>query len=315
MQEKSQPLDGQPEFVFNSLRQVLLTVTALYPTATPQHSLRLPPLTDRIAKKHSVLNQLQKHFRAHQKLFIDVVLHGSAATNEIVSNWSDIDIIAIVRQGVVNETPAFLTARACLRQAEKMLYKFDPWQHHGIQVITEADLRFYPEFFLPLVVLRHGVSLIRRRPRQLTFFIRDSSNESRERFKQTVQLLHTANRHGELRHHGKGGVYLKENFKNANQTFYQFKYFTSVILLLPSLFLEVLEGPVLKKESFARLTSYSTERELELVRACEKVRLLAPQEKMSGGAVPPTMQNTLGANYFKRAARLARHLWHIYEVQ
>lgn len=315
LQQKSNVLDHEPKFVFDTLRQVVEAATKLYPATEPQRYLKISPLTPVLVERQPTLGRLRKQFSSHRKLFVDVVLHGSAATNELIVNWSDVDIIAILRSSVLTNTTAFLAARNCLCQAEKVIYQFDPWQHHGIQVITEADMRFYPEYFMPLTVLERGASLLHHRSSRLGFSLRNSVIESRERFKKTVRLLQVAGRSGELHHHGRKGVYLKENFKNSEKTFYQFKYFVSIILLLPSLFLEVIEEPILKKDSFSRITRYCSEKELELVRACEAVRALAPRERMSQGAISKAMQVVLGNRYLERSSRLAQCLWKAYEAQ
>ena len=307
---KSRPLDDEPAYVFDGFRRQFKSAYQLFPRGTARRIVRPTRLT--LSRgTNDVVRAVVKHFRIFEKYFAEVVVHGSVATGETVPNWSDLDIIAVLKDEVFETTDSLLAARQALHQAEEWLPKFDRWQHHGIQVITEADLRYYPESFLPLVVWRRGVALYGKQP--LQFWLRDSKEESERRFNSIVLLCAEAARTGEFKHHGQGGVYLKENGANKQQTFYQFKYFVSVMLLLPSLWLELVEGPIFKKDSFEKIARYFTERELELVRACEQVRSLAPRVRLTGEVIPVAMLTKLGPNYFSRAASLTRLMWRRYE--
>ena len=311
-QRKSRALDDEPTHVWELFREQIGALSEEWPRGGKRRVVQLAKVRGQKGAAGALLVDIQRLLKPGQRYWRDVIIHGSVATGEVVSGWSDVDLLVIARESAWADAESFLRARACLRAVEERMYEFDPWQHHGVQVVAEDDLRFYPESWLPLVVLRHGASLLGAG--KLTFSVRDSREEREERFQGIVKLFEQAVVAGELRHHGKDGVFLQDDFRNAAKTFYQFKYFVSVVLLLPSLWLELVEAPVFKKDSFYLIDEHFSEGDLELVRACEAVRRLSPTVKRRGSEIPREMQAALGVEYFKRAKRLSRRLWNAYEI-
>lgn len=239
--------------------------------------------------------------------FVTVFGHGSAFDGTALRNWSDVDVVAIVKDEVFADGARLKKLRECILRAEEEILKIDPWQHHGIQAMTELDLEFYPESWLPAVVWNEGRVLVGAREIELK--LRDCAPDLAGRWWSWQKLFARAVIDGCLDHHCKGGVCLQSEWRNADVAFYQFKYFVSVVLMMPSAWLQFVGQPVYKAESFELMKNYFSEAELELVWACERVRALAPiawkdDEQFRSGLVPQVMRDALGSNYLERASNL-----------
>jgi hypothetical protein len=307
LQKKSDVLKDEPDYVIDLFRLQLLNAYNLYPELKGGTSLSFEKF---VVPK--LLSRIVQGFQEKADYFVDVILYGSCATCEIIPNWSDVDVFAILKQKSFENLGNFINLRNFLISIEDELYKFDPFQHHGIQFVAEADLRFYPEYFLPLETLKHGKSLIEAG--KVDFSIRHSFTEKENRFYGIVNLFKQSAKTGILKHHARKGVYLEENFKNREDNFYQLKYFISVILLLPSLFIELIDKPIYKKYSFEKIGEYFKESELALIKKCEEARLGCENICLKKNEIPGEIIKILGKDYLKRGARLANILLNKYEV-
>lgn len=262
--------------------------------------------------KYQPVRQLAKAFDGLREELAYALVFSSVATQDIVTHWSDLDVLVVVKNDALFDARRFRDLRAKLLAAEDYLYQFDPWQHHGIQYLTETDLRFYSEAWLPAAALRQGASLLRETT--LTLSVRESAAEQVAALYRVAGVLAEAAKAGELQHHCKGGVCLQENFTQAEDNFYQLKYFLSAVLLLPSLFLAAVGMPVYKRESFEKIQEYFTEEELELVRACERVRKLFTSLRAKKNGIPIEVRAVLGRDYLRRAGQLGKRITRQYEI-
>jgi hypothetical protein len=85
-------------------------------------------------------------------LFKAVIVHGSIATNEVV-NYSDFDGLLIVKDNYRSDP----RLGVFLNRSMKIVYDFDPLQHHGWFVITESELNVYPECRLPQIIFESSM--------------------------------------------------------------------------------------------------------------------------------------------------------------
>lgn len=312
LQEKSKALNSEPEYSIGLFGQQISHVLAFYPQGKPTHQLTLPRFRIPSDRKHEPIRRLAASLRHLRSDLQTALIFSSVASREAIPHWSDVDILVIIRNDVFSNPSRLTQLRTKLQKLESHLYTFDPWQHHGFQFITESDLQFYPESFLPLAALRDAASLLA--PTTLTLAVRESLIERRQYFLNVVQTLIQADQDSVLRHHPKDGIYLQDKYRNQGNTFYQFKYFISVILLLPSLFIGLVEQPIAKKESFTRIKQYFNPSELEFLLACERVRLLFQDICPKANEIPDAVRPVLGKNYFARAAQFALRLRAGYEA-
>ena len=91
--------------------------------------------------------------------FRSLYLHGSLSTMDYVKGVSDFDTFGILRKEVVCSSESLLKIRKDIQKIWSFLYKIDPLQHHGINLISEQDMNFYPQHFFPLNLLNFSTTL------------------------------------------------------------------------------------------------------------------------------------------------------------
>ncbi len=89
--------------------------------------------------------------KSFSHLFHSVIVHGSVATNEVIS-YSDFDGLLIIKDKFYESKEL----KNFKKKSIKLIYEFDPFQHHGWFQIKESDLDNYSESFLPLEVFRNS---------------------------------------------------------------------------------------------------------------------------------------------------------------
>lgn len=88
-----------------------------------------------------------------------VLIHGSLATNEEIP-YSDFDALVILKDEVFKSPKRLANAAINLSKCYSLMLEFDPLQHHGWFVMSEVDLKAYPERYLPPEVLPYCCSLL-----------------------------------------------------------------------------------------------------------------------------------------------------------
>ena len=86
-------------------------------------------------------------------------LFASGATMDYVSGWSDHDTLAVLRRETVLDPTRLRQARRHLFRSRRFFHSNDPLQH-GHFVVTEADLPYYPETFMPLFMFEYSKTLL-----------------------------------------------------------------------------------------------------------------------------------------------------------
>lgn len=185
--------------------------------------------------KNECVRSMQKYLEKEcGYLLIGVILHGSVATGEEI-DYSDCDVLAILRREVFESNAKLRHVAWRLFRAKKFMNKFDPLQHHGWFVLSEDDLLTYPEYYLPLEVLRRSKALfppeglkVRLKP----IFDKEKNRESFQRLSM--------------------GVIRRLSEVPPIRNLYELKGLMSQFMLLPSLYVQVRDGRgVFKKDSFA----------------------------------------------------------------
>ena len=151
-------------------------------------------------------------------------VHGSLGTYEEIP-YSDFDALVILRNEVF-ETPARLATVAYkLSQARAIMLDFDPLQHHGWFVLTEAQLKAYPAPYFPLALYSHAKSLLPATSLQLTVPTQSPPGEAWEH---SFRVLSTS-----IMHRVAGMRY--------PSNMYELKFMLSQFMLLPALYVQARE--------------------------------------------------------------------------
>lgn len=88
-------------------------------------------------------------------------LHGSFATKDYVTGWSDVDTLAVVSKETVSNPERILELRNKMYHMRYFLYRIDPLQHHGSIVISEYDLGNYCKVYFPAEIFKFSKSFFR----------------------------------------------------------------------------------------------------------------------------------------------------------
>ncbi|NVK02147.1 MAG: nucleotidyltransferase domain-containing protein [Oceanospirillaceae bacterium] len=179
--------------------------------------------------------------------FKAVILHGSYGDNTPVAGWSDIDIFCVLSRELATCPESLKKLRRELNKIHKLMLLVDPLQHHGVQIVTEYDLNNYSSNFVPMAALAKGRSLLASQSVVLRYKAnKQITNNSAEI---VVNNLLSAKDSGEFKTHSKSGIYLPYN-RSEGHYMYQLKYFISMNLLFPALFLSDINCPCHKADSF-----------------------------------------------------------------
>jgi len=178
---------------------------------------------------HLVCTQLSELVLAkYASLFHSIIVHGSIATDEVVY-YSDFDGLVILR----DENFQSRIFKSFIKESMKIIYQFDPLQHHGWFSIKKSDLRAYDQTVFPIELFEQSKVIFPYHEVQLE--VKPAPDTD---FKKPLRRL-TASLQTKL----------DRNFYPKNQ--YQLKSFLSEIMLLPSLYFQATQGHgIFKRDSF-----------------------------------------------------------------
>jgi hypothetical protein len=183
--------------------------------------------------KNSHVLKMMEFLSGSKVDLIGAYVHGSLGTYEEVP-FSDFDALIILKDDVF-EIPERLSRVACkICSAQSIMFDFDPLQHHGWVVLSETDLRSYPEERFPRELFRHAKSLLPEQGGILEICTQDSGKDIRQGFQNLCNSV--AKRIARRRSIG---------------NIFELKILLSQFMLLPSLYIENRDGRgIYKKFSF-----------------------------------------------------------------
>jgi len=162
-----------------------------------------------------------------------VYLHGSLGTCEEIP-FSDFDALVIIKDEVFKIPDRLARVALKINSAQAIMFDFDPLQHHGWFVLTEADLKSYPEDYFPIELFRHAKSLFPDQGLELRIWAQDPSESIRQAFD---NLIHSVTK------------LIARNKSHKNM--YWLKILLSQLMLLPTLYVEIRDQKgIYKKFSF-----------------------------------------------------------------
>ena len=161
-----------------------------------------------------------------------VLLHGSLATLDYVKDYSDLDTVVIISKRAFSSSWELERFRKLYRRSLGYLYWFDPLQHHGHIILTEWDLSWYSENLLPLEVFENSRSLTGE-GLDICFSLRDSKSDGVNEFARVVSVFKD-----------------RAVMSYVPGTPWSAKSFLSELMLLPSIYCQVLGHRCDKKTSF-----------------------------------------------------------------
>lgn len=165
---------------------------------------------------------------------VGAYVHGSLGTYDALA-YSDFDALVILKNEVF-ATPGRLAAAAWkLSRAQSIMLNFDPLQHHGWFVLTEAQLSAYPDHVFPVVLFDFAKSLLSERGRRLTLRVEDVPEARQAAFRELSSRIIDS---------------IACRLLPSN--IYELKLLLSQFMLLPALYVHARDGRGVYKEAQLR---------------------------------------------------------------
>ncbi len=301
-QDKDSVIKEKPSFVFDMFVEHLDSVYESLPITTNKVDVDLLKFSrkDYQDKDLDFIIEIQNEIHKND-IFSSFLIHGSCADLNMVPGWSDFDAIAVLKKGSLSRENRYQAFETC-QKIEKIMRTLDPYQHHGIHFIHEKEMSSFPSLYLPFDLLKDTKCLLGNK--SITVGRVDSAMQESARFSGIVKTLAKASETGVLRHHAKDGKYLLENYEDPD-TMYQLKYLMCVVMLLPTLWLNLRGTYCQKSESYILIKKYFSGEDLEFLEACSSIRFDWKKSYHAGNTIPEQVKKALGKNYLARAAKFA----------
>lgn len=189
--------------------------------------------------KNLCVRRMMRKLQALQESLYGAYLHGSLASMDDI-RYSDFDALVIVKEEVCADPERLARTAYALNGLRKIMFAYDPLQHHGWFVLTTADLRCYCDAYFPLELFRHARSLLPGTGTVVSARPRDSRREYEETLNRALNNIER---------------------KLANSGFpkdaFALKSLLSEIMLLPALFIQATRGQAIyKADSFQAAARY-----------------------------------------------------------
>ena len=162
-------------------------------------------------------------------------VHGSFGSHEQVQGVSDIDLLLILNEAALVSVERLVQLQTIIHRCRYFLYENDPLQHHGIFILLDIDLDYYPQHFFPTQLFKHGYALMGSG--FFDFRIRDDAAERQAIFDATLDYLIATN-------------------PMKIDSLYHKKIYLSVVQLLPIAYLQKQGIFMYKKYSFDTFYTY-----------------------------------------------------------
>lgn len=189
---------------------------------------------------HCLFSKLYENLAPINKYVKSFLIHGSLSTLDY-TNYSDVDTYLVLKREIFSDVRTIRYVRKVITNTLPLLYEFDPLQHHGFFIVTEMDLDYYPETYLPLKSMEYGTLLMGEK--ELHISVRSSRLEN----EYSLWVM---------------AYSFREMFINKKHPddLFSLKRYTSRLLLLPSLYLETFfEQYLYKRDSFSVAQKYFSE--------------------------------------------------------
>lgn len=260
------------------------------------------------------VNRLRKYLKDHLANYLTgACIHGSLASDEEVQ-YSDLDASLILNDTAFNDLETFRKIVRMIWQAQYLLHKQDPLQHHGFFILTNDDLAHHTYKRFPPQLFHESRSLLDDQELVLRISMRpEAPEERRESFQRMLNAV-------------------KEKFqeKHYPENYFDLKLLLSQLMLLPTLYLQAKGHDVKKAESFllarkefrewewtpietaTRIRSqwqYSSPMWIRFIRRLYRNPFLSTLlEKRFGPTISPDLDVLLNQDFYKRSLILLERM-------
>ena len=187
----------------------------------------------------------------YSKLFYAVIVHGSVATNDVIK-YSDFDGLLIIKDQYLGSKEL----ESFKKESMKIIYNFDPLQHHGWFQIIESDLKNYPENYLPVTTLEYA-KLIYPKEKRLELCLK--IDQDLDYKSSLIRMLNQFEK--------------READHWRPRNIYQVKSLLSQVMLIPCLYFSAINNDgIFKRESFQAVKLNFTKSEWMPIKTATDIR-------------------------------------------
>jgi hypothetical protein len=182
-------------------------------------------------------------------------VHGSLGTYEEIP-YSDFDALVIIKDEVFENTKRLSQVALKLIKAKKIMYEMDPLQHHGWFILTENDLKNYPQTYFPHELFEYARSIFPEKGSKLKIYFNPEDQDYKKPF---FDLTNSIIKQIEL--------------GRIPKNVYQLKGILSQFMLLPALYVQARDKKsVYKKYSFDMAKKDFSEEDWEIMDEISEIR-------------------------------------------
>ena len=237
---------------------------------------------------------LKNDIKSYFKHFI---VHGSISSNDYIKGWSDLDTFVVLKDEILSDEKKVIKLRKILKNFYKRLIKISLFQHHGLIIYTEKDLRNYLKGFLPIQALEKNFNLLSNEKIVINS-IKQKKNLSLNSLKDRLNYLKDANLTGFYKHHSFKGRNLKTPLKAGRNELYQLFCHIGYILNIPILYFDSTGRSVHKKKSFVKFYDEIKDYEIiSIIKKSEKIRKIWANKKIKNNEIPKWIIDIIGEHY------------------
>lgn len=190
------------------------------------NNFQIKPYSD--PKNFCLIKKIQELINGgNSYIFYCVIIHGSLSTDENIP-YSDFDGLLILKDKYCESKDL----KKFINESTKIIYEFDPLQHHGWFIITERELLTYPQTYFPFELFEFSRLIYPGKEIELKIMLNDE-------YDYHEPFMHLSN------------SILDQIRKSPPQNIYTLKSFLSQVMLLPTIYLQSkLKKGIYKKHSF-----------------------------------------------------------------
>jgi len=192
----------------------------------------------------------------YRDIFIGAYVFGSLATFENIK-YSDFDGLLIVSDKARTEKKYKKKLVKFINKSLRIIYVFDPLQHHRWFLLKESDLENYPVTYFPPELFRYAKSLLADKGQTITIKYDEKSIDYKKPFFNLAAAIEKK-------------IISKKPPKNV----YYLKGLLSQFMLLPSLYCQARDSNVIyKKHSFDEARKNFTNDEWKIMDRVSEIRI------------------------------------------
>jgi predicted nucleotidyltransferase len=231
--------------------------------------------------------------------FDHFIFQGSIASYDFVKNWSDIDILVVIKDEVLNDEEKLIELRKKLKTIYKQIIKFSKLQHHGFIFYTNLDLNNYLSGYLPPEALKFNFSLIKKNFIEFKISNQKKINLSKSILIEKKNFYRKTLKDNSYNHHVIRKKIPKVPFKSNDPYMFQLFYNFGSILNIPILYLDACGKSSHKKDSFKKFYKIiKNEFVIDFIKKHEEIRKNWIKYKFKDFNIPNSLIKKIGNNYF-----------------